>query len=419
MARVFVQILLGLALTLPAVAQTFPIRVDASRSGEVWIRESGTKTEFRRLADRTPATYQAAPGERVDLRVFARAGWFETFQGQRQGVTGPSNITIRLARSWDWGRIVGLSVLAALGLGGGVYLGQRRKLRSTQQQARSESDRADLAERGHGGPETVGEFRILELLGRGGMGEVYLGEDPQGGRFALKVSHQSDERNFREWSILSILDSPHILKAYDYRELDGGSGRSLLVMEYLEGETLLSRFIEVGTLEVEWVLELLSQTLVGLGVAHAAGVFHRDIKPENLFLAGPKLKPKVKILDFGLAVATDMVRVTSEDMALGTALYSAPEQMDARNVDHRADLYAVGVVGFELLTGTRPFEAPEEISLLKAKIRGVSKECLEKLPAEFRDLIAALLSPTPESRPSSAQVVLDRLDEIRKRYHSS
>lgn len=408
--------------TIPVLAQTFPIRIDASRVGEVWARSSLSGGEFRLISTQTPATYRAIPGERVDLRVVSREGWFVLHQGQRQGVTGPSNITIRLARSWDWGRILALSSCLALGLAIAGVLRQRRKLQMAQKQALLESRKADLAELDHGAPETLEEFKIRGLLGRGGMGEVYLAEDPEGECYALKVSHQSDERNAREWSILSKLDSPHILKAYDFRELRGQSGRTLLITEYLQGETLLNRLKRESKLEPELALEILRQTTLGLVQAHGAGVIHRDIKPENLFLAGSELKPRVVILDFGLAVGTEMVRITAEDMALGTAFYSAPEQMDARNVDHRADLYSLGVVAFEMLTGTRPFEAPEEISLLKAKFKGLSPESLRELVSLGEDLAALLgelLSSDPGERPQVTAEVLARIEHLGTSYHSS
>ena len=204
-------------------------------------------------------------------------------------------------------------------------------------------------------------YRILQPLAAGGMGVVYRGERLELGRaVAIKFLHPwmasepSFQRRFQlEAQAMSRLSHPCCVSVIDHGVHDGAP---FMVMDFVTGQTLRTLLREQGPLPMRRALSLARQVLAGLAHAHAQGVFHRDIKPDNIVLTEAiGLGDQVRILDFGLAKLRDSVSGLTAGLAVGTPSYMAPEQILAGEIDARTDLYSVGVLLFELLTGAKPF----------------------------------------------------------------
>jgi serine/threonine-protein kinase len=214
--------------------------------------------------------------------------------------------------------------------------------------------------------ENVGPYRIVEQLGQGGMATVFKAYHPALDRYvAMKVLHPAfkEDPNFlarfqREARIVAKLEHPHIVPIYDFSE---HKGMAYLVLRYVEGETLKVHLKE-GPLPSERMLEILKPVAEALAYAHEQGVLHRDIKPSNIMLTP---EGGIFLTDFGLArMAQSGESTLSQDMMIGTPQYISPEQAKGEEVDERTDVYSLGVVLFEMLTGRVPFSADTPYSVV-------------------------------------------------------
>ncbi|MCE9669206.1 serine/threonine protein kinase [Myxococcus stipitatus] len=276
--------------------------------------------------------------------------------------------------------------------------------------------------------QQLGHFKLLKELGRGGMGTVMLAEHALiQKRVAIKVLHahlaQDPDlvaRFLSEARTLTVVQHENVVALYD---LDTRDGRPYLVMEYLEGQSLAA--FTKGPLAPALVVELLSQVCDALGAAHAHGIVHRDLKPANVFLVpGPQGRPRVKLLDFGIAKLLSRpagAHTTEVGVLLGTPEFMAPEQCGDDAVDARTDIYAVGVLGYFLLTGRVPFTGrtaaevlighlqkaptpPHEVragvppALSRVLLRALAKRPEDRFAqaADLRAALATALAPEPE-----------------------
>jgi len=264
--------------------------------------------------------------------------------------------------------------------------------------------------------QTVTHYRILEKLGGGGMGVVYKAEDTKLGRFvALKFlpdelfqDRYAVERFRQEARAASSLNHPYICTIHD---IDEHEGRQFIVMELLEGQTLKHR-IAGRPMEIEQVAKLGIQIAEALESTHAKGIVHRDIKPANIFVMDSK---QAKVLDFGLAKLLRPVSeltlteaFTEPQSAGGTLPYMAPEQLRGQEVDSRTDIYALGVVLYEMTTGQRPFrdELPTQLSdAILHRPPPPPRRSNLSLPPKLEDIILKCLEKDPENRYQSAREV--------------
>jgi serine/threonine protein kinase len=265
----------------------------------------------------------------------------------------------------------------------------------------------------------LGGYRVLKLLGVGGMGAVFLAEDGQlGRRVALKVmlptlavNPSARQRFLREARAAAAVEHDHVVAIHQVGE---ERGMPFLAMALLRGESLEERARREGRLPVSEVLRIGREVARGLAAAHEQGLIHRDIKPANVWLEAPG--GRVKILDFGLARgAGDTARLTQQGTILGTPSYMAPEQLDGLAVDARADLFSLGVVLYYLATGVLPFTGRDTVSTLMAvstKEARPPRQLNPDLPPALEALILRLLAKSADGRPPSARAVVEAIAAI-------
>lgn len=280
-----------------------------------------------------------------------------------------------------------------------------------------------------------GRYRIEACIGRGGMGSVYRVEHTHMHKhFALKLLHHEMSvqpevvaRFEREAMAAAHIEHPHVASAIDFGKLEDGS--FYLVLEYVEGRSLRSVLEQQGALPLPRVFTIANQILSALARAHQLGIVHRDLKPENILMVNKENNEDyVKILDFGIArvpigsfgtqKSTDRhAALTQIGMVYGTPEYMAPEQALGQPVDERCDLYSLGVLLFEMLTGTRPYDDEDKVVLLGQHIAGEipllsTRAPHLRFPVLLQEFITTLLAKSPNTRFANAVEVTNALHAI-------
>ncbi|MFT3694387.1 MAG: protein kinase [Kofleriaceae bacterium] len=267
--------------------------------------------------------------------------------------------------------------------------------------------------------QTIGNFRIVERIGRGGMGEVWLGtQQALGTNVAIKMllepfppDSEDVVRFFNEARAVGRIQHAGITKIFDSGILP--DGRAYLVMEYLEGESLASRILRQRISKAA-LCDIVRQIASVLDATHSAGITHRDLKPDNIFLIRDREQPRgerVKVLDFGVAKLTGTLAGNSPRTfgTLGTPMYMAPEQWgDASQVDYRADIYSLGCVAYEMACGHPPFPVKTVAEACAKHLNEVPPKLstqTDGVPPELDRWIAAMLEKAPERRPKSMREI--------------
>lgn len=266
----------------------------------------------------------------------------------------------------------------------------------------------------------AGEYRLLRKLGEGGFGAVYEAEHPLlKRRAAVKVLHRVADKDsdavlrfISEAQAVNQIRNKHIIDVFSFGKLS--DGRHFYVMDLLEGEPLDRWLKQHGRMEVATALQLLTPIAEALDLAHGAGIVHRDLKPQNIFLAWESTGDTIpKLLDFGMAKLLGESPVhTVSGTPIGTPLYMSPEQARGDKVDQRSDVYALGVLCFELLTGHLPFTGDTTVAVLMAHIIQTAPRPSEACPEVSALLDAPLLrmlDKDPEKRPPSAGEAISAL----------
>jgi serine/threonine protein kinase len=277
-------------------------------------------------------------------------------------------------------------------------------------------------------------YRLLKVLGVGGMGAVYLAEHARmHKRVALKLLHPEMVENpevvarfEREAMAAAHIEHPNVAAALDFGQSEDGA--FFMVLEYLEGKSLRDILEEQGAFDVERMLKVSRQIVAALIRAHALGIVHRDLKPENVMLVQREGENDfVKVLDFGIAkvpvnqLAGDQTKkaeaLTRMGVMYGTPQYMPPEQILGREVDARADLYALGIMMYEMLTGKPPFESDNPVALVTKHLTEAfpalnTRMAVSHLPRDLEPMLEQLLQKEPETRMQSAQQLLEIIDRM-------
>ena len=275
----------------------------------------------------------------------------------------------------------------------------------------------------------LGTYVVLDPIGAGGMGEVYKARDEKLGRVvALKILNtaRAADRDFRdrfqrEARSIAALSHPNIVTVHSIEEHDGAP---FLTMEFVEGSTLAD-LVRPGGLSRQAFLQLAIPLVDAVAAAHKAGITHRDLKPANVMVA---TDGRLKVLDFGLAKLTDSPdgvgglaslateTLTGRGMIVGTVAYMAPEQAEGKPVDHRSDIFSLGIVLYELATGRRPFAGDSTVSLITSILRDTPAPISDlnpSMPREVERLIRRCLEKSPADRQQSALDLKHALEDLR------
>jgi serine/threonine-protein kinase len=283
---------------------------------------------------------------------------------------------------------------------------------------------------GYVGKQVAGQFRIVERIGSGGMGAVYKADQPDMNRFvAIKILHskylsRSDlvSRFRREARAMSQLSHPNTARVFLYGQLEDGS--CYFVMEYLEGRNLAQLIRAEGPMDPHRAIEVMVPVCGALEEAHQAGIIHRDLKPENVFLSKQGgIDDFPKVLDFGLAKVTEKqmrpgsVILTREGMVFGTPEFMSPEQAQGHSLDGRSDIYSLGVIMYEMLTGKLPFDAKQPMEFIRHHVDTAPIPLSERAPGRgfppgLEDALMRALAKAPDARYPSAAAFGDALRNV-------
>jgi len=262
----------------------------------------------------------------------------------------------------------------------------------------------------------IGKYKLIKEIGRGGMGEVYLAEDTESGeKLALKIlppeltrSPQYVERFHREAKAISSLDHPNIIKVYEIGEEEGVH---YIAMEFLGGAALGDLLRKRGRLPVSEAVRIIISIAEALECAHSSGIVHRDVKPDNIL---SDENGRFKIMDFGIARITEGTQLTMTGTIMGTPEYMSPEQAGGKKVDQRTDIYSLGIVFYEMLTGRVPFHAETALEVIQMHLTQTPespKTLNPNIPGNLSAIIGKMVEKNPADRYASFRHVVNAISQ--------
>lgn len=275
------------------------------------------------------------------------------------------------------------------------------------------------------GKRLFGDYEVKKQLGEGGMGAVYLVEHiGMGQRIAVKVLHAQDpeqlQRFYREAAAITRLNHPNIIRVFSLGMTD--DGLLYISMEYVDGKPLRDVIFDDGVISEKRAIRIMRQCLHTLGEAHDLGVIHRDLKPDNIMLTEfRKVRDFVKVLDFGIAKikeksGAEQKKLTQEGIVYGTPEYLSPEQAAGKEIDQRSDLYSMGVILYEMVTGNAPFTGNNAVQILMGhvynEVPDPDSNSKQRIHPEMKRILYKALEKKTDKRYQSAMDFLADLEEL-------
>jgi hypothetical protein len=403
-----------------AAAQAGELTIYSTYQGTVYLRISGTG-DFDVVAKTTPVTVTVSNNRLYDVRVIARLSWWRVARGEQPKVSADTVVTIPMAPELDMARIALVATLVAAV--GGVACGYRLRTRAQVPRAALQSSPgvsdslASTVVKSQMLPDgqRMGPYTVVSVIARGGMGTVYEVEDMYGDHFAMKVplpgllESQEDAARFRrEVEIGKTLNHPNVVRIFDYNLGEAGPD-PYIVLELVRGDSLRDLLRRDSPMDPYRAIRYMEDILTGLQHGHDNGVIHRDVKPGNVLIAPDGA---CKVTDYGIAKAVDVTRITATHQVIGTPLYMAPEQLRSSLADVRVDVYAAGVILFELCTRHLPFDGEDQYVVFAQKISDDPPDPRTYIPGLSPQLVRIIfqaLARDPNERYQTAQAFLNDL----------
>ena len=264
--------------------------------------------------------------------------------------------------------------------------------------------------------QIIGNYKIIEIIGEGGMGKVFKGIDLMLEREVAIKSLRPEyarpdvvKRFYKEAKTLAMLNHPNIVTVYNFFQQGDDF---FIVTEFVDGETLDKMIAREKAIPWKRAVPLFCQALRGIGHAHSYGIIHRNIKPTNMIITQSGL---LKVMDFGITRVLGTARLTRQGHLVGTAEYMSPEQIQGRDVDARSDIYSLGIVLYEMLAGRAPFAGDSEFEILRAQVEEISRpvrQLAPEVPPALEAVIAQALAKRPEQRLPTVDEFRERLENL-------
>ncbi len=421
----FLLIIAGITAVNAAETQRI-LKIESNITGKanVYMKPSGSEQKYTLVAKSLPCEITPAGTSNQDIKIEKTVYFFFVLRGERKSVNLPRMFPLKIPVSKE---MMPERMVAAFALPIVILLEiMRRKKQKESRELQKELSAANeeiiqvKAENSSFNMKIlkkIGKYKIDKKIGDGGMASVYKAFDDDNNFYALKVpyerffEHQIFLKRFEHEAIIgSKLIHKSIVKVFDY-STSVNPGPPFICMEYIDGDTLMSVMKKRPLQKTETAAKYIISILEALSYAHEKNIVHRDIKPANIMVCN---NGNLKIMDFGVAKISDLSAVTATDTMLGTPLYTAPEQIDSKTADPRSDLYSVGIVFYEMLAGTPPFNDKDPIKVIMQKHTHKPPRPSQynpDIPGDYERIIMKLINKEPSMRYGSCMEVLEELQK--------